>query len=257
MGRYDERPGRQGASGRSVGSSKNSSSRSWLRFALASFPTCLRWAVTRRLRRAFSAPLHPSSRSSSIRMARVPRRRWTGGISTARSAGTCKPSRPPNTAAIKCSSPRWPSRSRPVIPASRCLAGQGGPSSTAELEGARIAVSAVGAISELQLRVIMDCVGSDYDSLDLMAMPFADMAMALTNGTVDAASVVEPFVSQFLANGTATLLDHGLAQPDPNVRPTGDDHRPGCSTVVDEDTSRDRAGRRGRGAKRDQVRAGA
>jgi len=85
----------------------------------------------------------------------------------------------------------------------------GGPSSTAELAGARIAVSAVGAISELQLRVIMDCVGSDYDSLDLLAMPFADMATALRDGTVDAASVAEPFVSQFLENGTARLLDHG------------------------------------------------
>jgi NitT/TauT family transport system substrate-binding protein len=89
------------------------------------------------------------------------------------------------------------------------VAGPGGPRSVPELSGCRIGVSAVGAISELQLRVLADMAGIPYDSLSRVTMPFAQMSGALKDGTIAAASLVEPFVSQAMSERGMTLLDEG------------------------------------------------
>jgi NitT/TauT family transport system substrate-binding protein len=89
------------------------------------------------------------------------------------------------------------------------LAPADGPRSARELADGAVAVSAAGAISELQLRQFMRAGDADYDSLRLVAMPFSDMARALGDKTVAAASAVEPFVTQLHTSGIATVLDRG------------------------------------------------
>jgi NitT/TauT family transport system substrate-binding protein len=78
-----------------------------------------------------------------------------------------------------------------------------------DLEGQPIAVSALGAISELQLRIFMHDQGADYDSVQLVAMPFREMGAAFASGSVAAASVPEPFASVLTAAGVGRIIDRG------------------------------------------------
>jgi ABC-type nitrate/sulfonate/bicarbonate transport system substrate-binding protein len=89
------------------------------------------------------------------------------------------------------------------------LARPGGPRDACALEGHAVGVSAAGAISELQLRLFMRSAGAGYKNLRLIPMPFDQMARELGDGTVAAVSAVEPYVSQFLAQGIATVIDRG------------------------------------------------
>jgi NitT/TauT family transport system substrate-binding protein len=77
------------------------------------------------------------------------------------------------------------------------------------LEGQSIAVSALGAISELQLRIFMHEAGADYDSVRLVAMPFREMGEAFASGSVGAASVPEPFASVLTGEGVGRIIDRG------------------------------------------------
>jgi ABC-type nitrate/sulfonate/bicarbonate transport system substrate-binding protein len=77
------------------------------------------------------------------------------------------------------------------------------------LEGRSVAVSALGAISELQLRIFMHAEGADYGALTLTPMPFAEMGPALRDGTVAAASVPEPFATALVAAGIGRVIDRG------------------------------------------------
>jgi ABC-type nitrate/sulfonate/bicarbonate transport system substrate-binding protein len=89
------------------------------------------------------------------------------------------------------------------------LLGAPGVSDAHGLEGHQVAVSALGAISELQLRIFMEASGADYRSLRLAAMPFGEMGEALSSGRVGAASVPEPFASTLIESGVGHLLDRG------------------------------------------------
>lgn len=81
--------------------------------------------------------------------------------------------------------------------------------SARDLEGKTVACSARGAISELQLRILMDAAGGDYRAVNVAVMPFASMEEALRRGEIAAASVVEPFAAQMAANGTGRVFDRG------------------------------------------------
>jgi ABC-type nitrate/sulfonate/bicarbonate transport system substrate-binding protein len=78
-----------------------------------------------------------------------------------------------------------------------------------DLEGRAVAVSAVAAISELQLRIFMAADGAEYESLDLATMPFDEMANALARGSVAAASVPDPIASKLAVAGTGRVVDRG------------------------------------------------
>jgi NitT/TauT family transport system substrate-binding protein len=82
-------------------------------------------------------------------------------------------------------------------------------SSGRELEGATVGVSALAAISELQLRIYMRAQGADYGTLTLRAMPFAQLAAALESGEIAAASAPDPFAAQLAADGLAQIIDRG------------------------------------------------
>ncbi len=76
--------------------------------------------------------------------------------------------------------------------------------SLGELAGRTVAVSARGAISELQLRIAL--AGARVRTV---AMPFSRMRDALAAGEVDAASVVEPFASVLAQDPALMVLDRG------------------------------------------------
>jgi NitT/TauT family transport system substrate-binding protein len=76
-------------------------------------------------------------------------------------------------------------------------------------DGARIAMSARAAISDLQLRIFAAAEGIDYRSLDIVTMPFSEMQPALEKGDVDAASVPDPFADQIETSGVGRIVDRG------------------------------------------------
>jgi NitT/TauT family transport system substrate-binding protein len=67
--------------------------------------------------------------------------------------------------------------------------------SVKDLVGKKIAVNAKGNINELLIRAVFEANDIDFNSVELKEMAFPDMAGALQAGTVQAAALIDPFVS--------------------------------------------------------------
>jgi NitT/TauT family transport system substrate-binding protein len=65
-----------------------------------------------------------------------------------------------------------------------------------DLEGKTIAVNTLNNICEVTIKASLEQEGVDVDTLEFTEVPFPDMNAALEQKRVDAACVVEPFVSQ-------------------------------------------------------------
>jgi NitT/TauT family transport system substrate-binding protein len=89
------------------------------------------------------------------------------------------------------------------------LVARAGVSSGRELEGAVVGMSARGAISELQLRIFMGAEGAEFESLELRAMPFDELAGALGAGEVAAASCPDPLAARLVREGLGRVIDRG------------------------------------------------
>jgi len=70
-----------------------------------------------------------------------------------------------------------------------------------DLEGKTIAVNTLKNICEVTIKASLEKEGVDVNSLKFVEVPFPDMVGALKSKRVPAACVVEPFVSQGLAEG--------------------------------------------------------
>ena len=70
-----------------------------------------------------------------------------------------------------------------------------GITSPADLAGKKVAINGLGNIMELTTRAALDENGVDPDSVSFVELPPADFLSALKLGNVDAAWLVEPFVS--------------------------------------------------------------
>jgi NitT/TauT family transport system substrate-binding protein len=64
-----------------------------------------------------------------------------------------------------------------------------------DLAGKKIAVNTRNNIVELTARSALDTAGINVRTVTFVPIPFAEMAAALANGTVDAAYMVEPYVT--------------------------------------------------------------
>lgn len=64
-----------------------------------------------------------------------------------------------------------------------------------DLEGKKIAVNALGNINELLLRTVLDANDVKFESVQLVEMAFPEMANAIATKQVDAASTIDPFVT--------------------------------------------------------------
>ena len=68
-------------------------------------------------------------------------------------------------------------------------------SSIADLKGERIAVNSLKNINDIVLGSMLEKAGLSYDSVHFVELPFPDMAAAVAGGEVDAAMIIEPFVT--------------------------------------------------------------
>jgi NitT/TauT family transport system substrate-binding protein len=85
-----------------------------------------------------------------------------------------------------------------------------------DLEGKTIAVNTLKNICEVTIKASLEKEGVDVDTLKFSEVPFPDMNAALEAGRVDAACVVEPFVSQGKA-GKARGIDPFYVRTAPDL----------------------------------------
>ena len=76
-----------------------------------------------------------------------------------------------------------------------------------DLSNRRVAVNGLGAITHVAAAATIAKDGGDPATVTFVAMPFPDMIPALAQGRIDAASVVEPFLTLGTAQG-ATAIAH-------------------------------------------------
>ena len=78
----------------------------------------------------------------------------------------------------------------------------------ADLAGKRVAVNTFRNIVELNARSALQANGVDPATVQFVEVPFPDMAAALSTGRVDAASMVEPFITSASRSiGAVPILD--------------------------------------------------
>lgn len=80
-----------------------------------------------------------------------------------------------------------------------------------DLEGHTVAVNALGSVVHVAAAAAISKDGGDPSKVTFVAMPFPDMIAALSRGSIDAASLVEPFQAQAVAAG-ATVVAHPYSQ---------------------------------------------
>lgn len=86
--------------------------------------------------------------------------------------------------------------------------------SVADLKGLKVGLNNVGTLNEEQLDRSLEANGLKADDVSVTAVPFPDQLVALSNKGLDAAVMVEPFVSQAQAKGIGfPLYDTALALP--------------------------------------------
>ena len=84
--------------------------------------------------------------------------------------------------------------------------------SVADLAGKRVAVNNLKNIGEVTIRKGVEDAGGDPASVEFLELPFPDMPAAVANGDVDAAWVVEPFVTVATAQGARAVF-YPFAEP--------------------------------------------
>jgi NitT/TauT family transport system substrate-binding protein len=83
------------------------------------------------------------------------------------------------------------------------------------LEGKTVSVNNLNNVGPLTINNAMEKAGADYKKIKYVEVPFPDANAALDTGRIDAAFVVEPFVSQGKAQG-ANEVTHSFEETAPN-----------------------------------------
>jgi NitT/TauT family transport system substrate-binding protein len=78
--------------------------------------------------------------------------------------------------------------------------------SAKDLEGKTISVNTLQNVGPLAINRAMEKAGADYKKVKYVEIPFPEAVQALNSGRVDAAWVVEPFVSQGKSEGDRALF---------------------------------------------------
>lgn len=85
-----------------------------------------------------------------------------------------------------------------------------------ELEGKTVSVNQINNIGGVTVRAAMRKAGGDPDQIKLIELPFPQMPAALGQGRVDAAWLVEPFLTVARSQG-ATVIDWNFADAAPSL----------------------------------------
>ncbi|WP_417555271.1 ABC transporter substrate-binding protein [Microbacterium sp.] len=91
-----------------------------------------------------------------------------------------------------------------------------GISSPADLAGKKVSSNSVGNINDTAVRSVVDEAGADSSTISFVEVPFPDAIAAVENDQVDAAFVVEPFVTAALDEGL-NVVTYAYADFDPKL----------------------------------------
>lgn len=83
-----------------------------------------------------------------------------------------------------------------------------GVTSGADLKGKTAAVTAPGQILDLIFRTYLEKNGLKPEDVKTIGMAMPDMVPALSNGAIDAAVIIDPFLSALVGSDKATVLAH-------------------------------------------------
>ena len=101
-----------------------------------------------------------------------------------------------------------------VVPAGSAI------KSMKDLEGKTVSVNQINNIVGVGVRASMRKAGGDPDKIKFIEVPFPEMPAALGQARVDAACIVEPFLT-VARNQGATVLDWNFANTGPNLMIAG------------------------------------
>ncbi|MBX5489731.1 MAG: ABC transporter substrate-binding protein [Chloroflexi bacterium] len=87
----------------------------------------------------------------------------------------------------------------------------GRPFSVSELRGRKVAINSIGVATEYVLALGLATADLRIEDIDLQQIPFPDMVAALTNGSIDAAVMAEPFITR--------VAQQDIAEPMQNIVP--------------------------------------
>jgi NitT/TauT family transport system substrate-binding protein len=78
--------------------------------------------------------------------------------------------------------------------------------SGADLNGKTVAVSAINDSFSISMRTWVDAHGGDSSTLKLIELPMSSVTLALSNGRIDAAVLIQPFLAPALAAGSVRSI---------------------------------------------------
>ena len=78
--------------------------------------------------------------------------------------------------------------------------------SAADFRGKKVALSARDIVPEVDLDAFLRTGGLTINDINVITLAFGDMGAALGNGSIDAAQVIEPFVTQIVDKGLGVIL---------------------------------------------------
>jgi NitT/TauT family transport system substrate-binding protein len=88
--------------------------------------------------------------------------------------------------------------------------------SPADLEGKRVSVNTLANIGDTTISHVMEQDGGDPAKVDFVEVPFPNAEAALANGQVDAAWILEPFLTSALKNG-ARVISYNYVETSPEL----------------------------------------
>lgn len=88
--------------------------------------------------------------------------------------------------------------------------------SAADLNGRTVAVNTLNNIGDSTIRNVVELDGGDPSDINFVEMPFPDMPAAVVNGQVDAAWILEPFLTITMDQG-ATPVSWNFVETDPDL----------------------------------------
>ena len=77
-----------------------------------------------------------------------------------------------------------------------------------DLAGKSVAVNALQAVNDLVMRAYVQKEGGNPDDIKFIALPYPDMQAALDSGRIDAAFLIEPFLSNAVAAGNSVVVEN-------------------------------------------------
>lgn len=86
----------------------------------------------------------------------------------------------------------------------------------ADLAGKRVSVNNLANIGDTTIRYVVEQDGGDQSSIEFVEVAFPDAPAALANGQVDAAWILEPFLTQALADGSR-VVSYNYAEVSPDL----------------------------------------